>query len=106
MLFSVSTLIHSEGVLSGEYQESVQTSQTSSSTPNYLTHVFTGLPFCTGVLEQVVAIINLFPQSWEHEIVQRPWYAGALGLYFIGTKGKRPTTEKQPQTIILLKPGC
>ena len=43
----------------------------SSSTPNLLIHVFMDLALCTCViLEQEGVIPKLFPQSWEHEIVQ------------------------------------
>ena len=46
--------------------------QSGSSTPNWLIHVFMDLALCSGavMLEQEGAIPKLFPQSWEHEMVQ------------------------------------
>ena len=56
---SVSALIHLKGVLSGWGQDSVQASQVMN------------LALWTGVmLEKEEAIPKLFPQSWEHGIVQ------------------------------------
>lgn len=63
-----------------------------------------GGPYGPSFLHCCCAVI-LFPQSWEHEIVYRPWYAEAWRFPFNGTKGMRPTPEKQPHTIIQLKPN-
>ena len=57
--------------------------------------------WCKVMLEQEEAISKLFPQSWEHEIVQEiSWYAEAFRVPFTGAKGPSPAPEKQSHTII------
>lgn len=63
--------------------------QSSSPTPDSLIHVIVDL----SMLEEKETISNLFPQRWEHGIVQN------VLVYFTGAKGPSPAPETQPHIV-------
>ena len=77
--------------------------QSSSSTPNSLTHVLMDLALCTGAQpcwnrKQPSPNCSHKVGSMELSIIS--WYAEAFRVPFTGTKGPSPSPEKQPHTII------
>uniref|UniRef100_A0AAR2JMT8 Ig-like domain-containing protein n=1 Tax=Pygocentrus nattereri TaxID=42514 RepID=A0AAR2JMT8_PYGNA len=77
--------------------------QSSSSTPNSVTHVFVDFELCTGV--QSCCNRKGPSPTCSHNVGSMKlskisWSAEALRVSFTGTKGPTPTLEKQPHTII------
>jgi len=77
--------------------------QSSSSTPNWLIHVFIDLALCTGVQScwnRKRPSPNCFHKVRSMKLSKISWYAEAFRAPFTGTKGPSPAPEKQPHTII------
>ena len=77
--------------------------QSSSSTPNYLIHVFMDLALCTGAQScwnRKGQSPNCSHKVGSMELPKISWFAEAFRFPFTVTKGQRPAPEKQPHTII------
>ena len=86
-----------------ELRSGLCASQSSSSTPNSLIHVFMDLALCTGAQScwnRKGPSPNCSHKVGSMELSNISWYAEAFRVPFTGTKGPSPAPEKQPHTII------
>jgi len=77
-------------------------SQSSSSTPNLLIHVFMDLAVCTGAQScwnRKGPSPNCFHEVGSMKLSKISWYAEAFRIPFTRTKGPSPAPEKQPPAI-------